>query len=205
MVAFRKPEKTYADLEALPEGVKAELLDGEIYMSPAPRLRHVRATSLLGAQLSVAFGMSAVETPRGPGGWWILDEPECHLLPDRRVFRPDIAGWRRERMPRPDGDTHKVLIVPDWVCEVLSPSTMSYDILRKMPRYREAGVRWMWVVDPVARRIDAFRAGEHTWEDVGSVEGGGSARFAPFEQLELDLSDLWLEPAPEPEPTPESL
>ena len=199
MVAIRKHDMTYADLEALPEGVKAELLDGELFMSPAPRFRHVRAASTIGGQLVVAFGMSGAETPRGPGGWWIVFEPECHLGSDRRVFRPDIAGWRRERMPHPDGDSHKVLVVPDWVCEVLSPSTMSFDLLRKMPRYREAGVRWMWVVDPVAKRVDAFVAGEHQWEDVGTVEGTAPVRLAPFDAIDVDLSEVWSETTAESE------
>lgn len=183
--------KTYDDYLALPEGVKAELIDGELYMSPQPKGRHIRVASLLGAHLGVRFGSSTGETPDGPGGWWILDEPECHLLPDRRVVIPDLAGWRRERMPAPPRDNHKFTLVPDWVCEVLSPSTSSHDTIRKMPRYREAGVEWAWLIDPVARRVDVFRAGDGEWVEAGFHEGGGRARLRPFEAIELDTWLWW--------------
>lgn len=194
MVAVEKlRNKTYEDYLALPEGVKAELIDGELYMSPQPKGRHVRVSSLLGAHLGVRFGSSASESPSGPGGWWILYEPECHLLPDRRVVIPDLAGWRRERMPAPPGDTHKFMLVPDWVCEVLSPSTQSRDTILKMPRYREAGVKWAWLIDPVARRIDVFSAGDGEWVEAGSHEGEGLARLRPFDAIELDIGLLWSE------------
>jgi len=180
--------KTYADYLALPEGTKAELIDGEIYMSPAPKGRHVRIASMLGSRLGVSFGLHPGPTSDGPGGWWIFDEPECHLPLDRRVLRPDIAGWRRERMPEPPSDTHKFLTVPDWVCEVLSPSTQSHDMLRKMPIYLAAGVSWAWIVNPLARHIDVFRAGEGEWLDVIGVEDQGLVRLPPFDEVELDTA-----------------
>jgi len=179
--------KTYADYLALPEGTKAELVDGELYMSPQPKGRHVRAASVLGMLLGSPFGLRAGESPHGPGGWWILDEPECHLSLDRRVLIPDLAGWRRERMPDPPDDSHKFLIVPDWICEVLSPSTQGHDMLRKMPMYLAAGVVWAWIVNPVDRRIDVYRAEGGEWLDVVAVEGDGRARLPPFDAIELDL------------------
>ena len=128
MTARLTKNTTYADYLALPEGTKAELIDGEFYMSPQPKGRHVRAASLIGGRLVVRFGSYGGETSDGPGGWWIFDEPECHLPLDRRVLVPDVAGWRRERMPEPPSDSHKFLTVPDWVCEVLSPSTQSHEL-----------------------------------------------------------------------------
>ncbi len=189
--ALRLRDKTYDDYLALPEGVRAELIDGELYMSPQPKGRHVRVTSLLGAHLGVGFGSFTGETPSGPGGWWILDEPECHLMPDRRVVIPDLAGWRRERMAAPPVDDHKFTLVPDWVCEVLSPSTQSRDTIVKMPRYREAGVQWAWLIDPVARRVDVFKAGDGEWLEAGSHEGPGLVRLAPFDALALDAGLWW--------------
>jgi len=200
MVSIRKLEpKTYDDYLALPDGLKAELIDGELLMSPQPKGRHVRAASFIGARLLVRFGDSADETAEGPGGWWIFDEPECHLALDRRVVIPDVAGWRREHMPRPPGDTHKFTGVPDWVCEVISPSTASRDFLVKMPRYREAGVQWLWLVYPAERRVDVFQnsgsergqeRGEE-WVEVVSSEGPGRVRLPPFDAVELDTSTWW--------------
>lgn len=198
MVAVRKPkDKTYEDYLAVPEGVRAELLDGELFMSPQAKGRHVRVTSVLGGVLVVRFGLSGEGGPGGPGGWWILDEPECHLTPDRRVVIPDLAGWRRERMPSPPVDSHKFTVVPDWVCEVLSPSTAGYDTIIKMPKYLEAGVKWVWIVDPVGRRIDVYRAGDGEWLEAGAydgeVGGGGAVKLAPFDEVELELGVLWSE------------
>lgn len=189
----RQVGKTYDDYLALPDGVRAELLDGALYLSPSPEGRHVRAKSLLGAIVGARFGFAPSAGPGGPGGWWVLDRPECHLTPDRRVVVPDIAGWRRTRMPSPPADTHKFAVVPDWVCEVLSPSTAGYDTIIKMPKYVEAGVQWVWVVDPVGQRIDAYRAGEGEWLEAGAFEGLGHGRLAPFDEVELDLGALWAE------------
>ena len=194
MVAVRKPrDKTYEDYLAVPEGVKAELLDGELFMSPQPKGRHVRVTSILGVLLGGRYGLTDDAGHGGPGGWWILDEPECHLIPDRRVVIPDLAGWRRMRMPSPPADTHKFSLVPDWVCEVLSPSTAGYDTIIKMPRYLEAGVEWVWIVDPVGKRIDVYRSGEREWLEAGAFEGEGLARLAPFDEVEIDLGPVWSE------------
>lgn len=196
MVSIRKlVAKTYDDYLALPEDVKAELIDGRLLMC-APRTgQHVRAASAIGARLHVRFGESAIETTDGPGGWWIFDEPECHLALDQRVVIPDVAGWRRERMPRPPSDTHKFTVVPDWVCEVISPSTQSRDLLVKMPTYRDAGVQWLWLVYPAERRVDVFRSagkerGEE-WVEVVSSEGPTRVRLPPFDAVELDTSTWW--------------
>lgn len=191
MNAQRLPEATYDDYLALPDDQKAELIDGVIYFMSAPRGRHIRAASVLGGLLTVRFGLRDGPSGDGPGGWWILDEPEVHLRPDRRVVRPDLAGWRRERMPEPPTDSHKFTTVPDWVCEVLSPSTARHDWARKLPLYFDAGVRWVWMVDPVSRRIDAFEASDADWLDVGADEGGGAVALPPFDAIELDLTPCW--------------
>jgi len=192
MVSLPRPRTaTYDDYLALPDDQKAELIDGVLYLMSGPKGRHIRVASILGGQLAVRFGMRDGPSGDGPGGWWILAEPEVHLRLDRRVVRPDLAGWRRERMAVPPPDTHKFTVVPDWICEVLSPSTASKDNIVKMPRYLEAGVQWAWIIDPVAQRIDVFRAGDDEWEEVGGFEGALVARIPPFDAVDLDLGPGW--------------
>jgi Uma2 family endonuclease len=128
----------------VPEPLVAELIDGEIIASPRPALPHALATSALGAELLSRFQFGR----GGPGGWWLLDEPELHLGPD--VLVPDIAGWRRERMPEVP-DAPYVEMAPDWVCEVISPSTARTDRARKLPVYARLAVGFTWIVDPLAR------------------------------------------------------
>lgn len=196
MVRARKlVPQTYEDYLALGEGVKAELIDGEILMSPQPKGRHIHAASFLLAALLSRFGSSKGPTDQGPGGWWIYAEPEVHLRPDRRVLVPDLAGWHRERMPRPPTDTHKFTVIPDWVCEIVSPSTQSRDLLYKMPRYLEAGVAWAWLVYPADRRIDVMQQDGDTWNQVTFAEGPVRARLLPFDAVELDCAPLWPEDA----------
>lgn len=192
MVAIKRArDKTYEDYLALPEGVKAELIDGELYMSPQPKGRHIRFASVIGGHLTVRVGSSAGPGELGPGGWWILHEPECHLALDLRVVIPDLAGWRRERMPTPPGDDHKFKTIPDWVCEVFSPSTRSRDTMLKMPRYLTAGVRWAWLVDPAERRVEVFESIDGEWSEPLAFEGNVRARIPPFDDIELDLSLAW--------------
>ncbi len=196
MVSVRKLEPaTYDDYLALPEDQKAELIDGELFLMSGPKGRHVRIASNLGSAINTRYGQYAGPTAGGPGGWWIFFEPEVHLRLDRRVVRPDTAGWRRERMPAPPEDTHKFTTVPDWVCEILSPSTMRWDMLVKMPRYLEAGVRHVWIVDPVERRIDALRVQDGEWVDAGSVEVGPTLALPPFEDSAFDLTPIWGPPS----------
>ena len=133
----------------------AEILDGELFLSPRPASRHARATSLLGSELTGAFDRES-GNPAGPGGWWILDEPELHFGSD--VVVPDIAGWRRERMPRiPDAPWFD--LAPDWLCETLSPSTARIDRTRKLAIYAREGIRHVWLVDPMQRSCPAASAG----------------------------------------------
>jgi Uma2 family endonuclease len=110
---------TYEDLTQVPEHMVAEIIDGELYASPRPASPHARSASVMGGDLGGPFDRPP-GGPEAPGGWWILDEPELHLGPD--VMAPDLAGWRRERMPRiPDVAYFEQ--APDWVCEVVSPRT----------------------------------------------------------------------------------
>lgn len=128
----------------------------------------------------------------GPGGWWILDEPELHLL--GHVLVPDLAGWRRARMPTVP-DVAWFERAPDWVCEVLSPSTARLERVEKLPIYAGAGVGFVWLVDPDACTLEICRRdGEH-WLLVGSHGDDARVRAVPFEAIELEPDARWLNPA----------
>src|SRR5262249_18885421 len=122
---------TYEDLCAVPRHLVAEIVRGTLRTHPRPAPRHAYTSSRLGARLNRLFD----EGDGGPGGWWILDEPELHF-PSGDIVVPDIAGWRVERMPALP-ETAYFEIVPDWICEVLSPSTAAEDRADKMPIYAE--------------------------------------------------------------------
>jgi Uma2 family endonuclease len=177
---------TYDDLVAVPEHLVAEIVDGELWTSPRPAPRHATASSELGAQLGSAFGPGG----RRPGGWRILDEPELHLG-DQTVV-PDLAGWRLERMPRLP-ETAYFALAPDWVCEVLSPSTAAFDRAKKLRVYAEHGVRHAWLVDPLARSLEVLRLEGAHWMLLDVHLGDVAVRAEPFESLELELGGLWEE------------
>jgi Uma2 family endonuclease len=182
-VMGRRPA-TYADLEALPENVVGELIAGELHASPRPAAPHTVAASRLGGGLSGPFD----EGRGGPGGWIILYEPELHFGED--VLVPDLAGWRRERMPRPPR-TAAFTLAPDWVCEVLSPSTAALDRAVKLPVCAREGVRHVWLMDPEARTLEVFQLEGTRYVLLVTHTGLARIRAAPFEALELDLAFLW--------------
>jgi Uma2 family endonuclease len=187
MTAERPDPDLYRQLEALPENLVGEIIDGELYTQPRPAAPHALTLSALTMDIGSAYHRGR----GGPGGWWILDEPELHLVRDTQVLVPDLAGWRRERMPVLPED-HRFEVVPDWVCEVISPSTAGKDRARKLPVYARHGVAWAWLVDPLARTLEVFRLeGEH-WLLVGTHGGEAEVAAPPFDAIELALPDLWV-------------
>lgn len=185
----RKPA-TYQDIVDLPEHQVGELIDGELYVSSRPPVRQVKASSILLMDLGSPYQLGR----GGPGGWWMLNEPELHFGQD--VLVPDIAAWRRERMPCIP-DVPYLELAPDWVCEVLSPSTAKLDVALKLPKYARAGVKHTWLVDPVHHLLEVFRQENEQWVLVSTFGGDDKVRAEPFEAVELELADLWLEePAP---------
>ena len=126
----------------------------------------------------------------GPGGWWILDEPELHF--QRNVLVPDLAGWRRERMPSKP-ETAYYAIAPDWICEVLSPSTSKIDRTKKLAIYALEGVRHAWLLDPVARTLEVLRLENGYFAIIASHIDHEVVRVEPFAEIELSLKDLWTE------------
>jgi Uma2 family endonuclease len=181
-----RKKATYADLEAVPPHLVAELVDGELYVSPRPASPHVRAAGRLYSQLDGPFDQGR----GGPGGWLLLVEPELHLGED--VLVPDLAGWRRQRMPKMPRVVGFTL-APDWVCEVLSPSTAKLDREKKMKVYAREGVRHLWLVDPLRQELEVYRLEDNRWEQRGTHSGQSQVRAEPFEALALELALLWEE------------
>ena len=156
----------YEQLLALPDHVTGEILNGELYTQARPAGRHGVSAIALGADLAAPFGFGR----GGPGGWWIIPEPEVHFIRDMEVAVPDLTGWRRERMPSiPEG--HRFEVVPDWVCEILSPSTAKKDRVVKLPLYARYGVAHVWLVDPAAQTLEAFELKENHWLLIATLEG----------------------------------
>jgi Uma2 family endonuclease len=175
----------YEDVIAAPEHKVAEIVEGYFYLSPRPAPRHSNAATVLGSDLNDAFHRGR----RGPGGWWILFEPELHLIGD--VLVPDIAGWKRERLPELP-ESPGFTVAPDWVCEVLSPSTQTFDRLTKLPRYALAGVAHLWLVDPLKRRLEVYGRLDLTWALLEEYFGDAVVSAPPFEAVAVELAPLWV-------------
>lgn len=176
----------YADIEALPPHVVGEILFGVLHTHPRPAPRHARASSVLGVELGGPFDRGR----GGPGGWIILDEPELHLGP--HVIVPDLAGWRRERMPKLP-DTAYFETPPDWVAEVLSPSTARVDRTDKLAVYAEFGVGHAWYVDPIARTLEVFALAGRHWLLAATFKDDDAVSAPPFEAHTFALDALWAE------------
>ncbi|MCB2262436.1 MAG: Uma2 family endonuclease [Candidatus Thiosymbion ectosymbiont of Robbea hypermnestra] len=188
MLSALQPEPTlYEFIEALPEGLTGELLDGQLHTQPQPSGAHMVVGSVLGSELLGPFQRGI----RGPGGWWIIDEPEVHFVRNVEVAVPDLAGWRRERMPYPPVRDHRFEVVPDWICEIFSPSTRSRDREVKMPLYAYYKVPYVWLIDPIKRTLEAYRLEAGAWTEVGRFADTDQVAIPPFEAVSLDLSALW--------------
>lgn len=175
---------TYQDVLDAPPELVAELIDGTLITQPRPRVAHASVASTLGEELGPPFRRGR----GGPGGWVILDEPELHLGED--VLVPDLVGWRRERL----GDAWEaayISVVPDWVCEVLSPSTSALDRTVKLRLFARERVPHVWLVDPAAKTLEVLRLDDGTWRLLGSWAAEERVRAEPFDAVELDLGVLW--------------
>ncbi len=175
---------TYQDLLNVPGILVAELIHGQLIASPRPSPLHARAASSLGGELHGPFDRGR----GGPGGWIILDEPELHLGGD--VLVPDIAGWRRERMPALP-QTSAFELAPDWVCEVLSPSTAALDRTSKVPVYAREVVEHVWLIDPLAQTLEALHLDGGSYRLIGAWSGDAVVHCEPFESLGIALTELW--------------
>lgn len=185
MVGARKPA-TLADLAMLPEGINGELIDGEMYTQPRPRSLHAGVAMAVATTLRPHFGKRGGD----PGGWILLFEPELHLGARPDVLIPDLAGWRRTRLPELP-DVPAFTLAPDWVCEVLSPSTAMHDKKRKTPIYARERVGHVWMVDPETRTLDVLRLDGEGYRLLGTWGEEDRVRAEPFDAVEIDLSELW--------------
>jgi Uma2 family endonuclease len=176
---------SYDDLLDLPDNVIGEIIAGELITHPRPAPRHALAASALGSAIFSRYDRSS---PDGPGGWWILDEPECHLGSD--IIVPDIAGWRQSTMPELP-ETAWFEITPDWVCEIISPSTHKHDRSTKRDVYARERIGHYWIVDPVERLIEVFQLVDEHWTLLLTARDDMKASLAPFEAMPFELGRLW--------------
>ena len=185
---------TYADVLNAPDGMNAEILDGELHLSPRPAPNHGSAALAMGADLREHFGRRRGGS--GPGGWWILPEPELHLgIPDPTsiVVVPDLAGWRRERMPSIPEEP-AITLPPDWICEILSPGARNTrrDRILKPDLYASRGVTHLWIADPIERLLEVWELRDTVYARIQAFSGDCIVRAKPFDAVELDLSEWWL-------------
>jgi Uma2 family endonuclease len=181
-----KKNATYDDLREVPDNFVAEMFDGDLYVSPRPAIPHSRAASVLAAALMGPFDQGR----NGPGGWLFLYEPELHFRND--VLVPDIAAWRRTRLPALAPEPYLTL-APDWVCEVLSPSTEKLDRGAKLCVYARERAGHLWLIDPLRQTLEVLMLDQRgQWAKRGAFEGRTNVRAAPFDAVELELGALWI-------------
>lgn len=179
---------TYEDVLRAPENMTAEILDGELHLMPRPRRSHLRAASGLGSFLFGAYQVGS----GGPGGWTIIYEPELHLGPEPDILVPDLGGWRAGRLvDAEDVDEPFITVVPDWVCEILSPGTARVDRMKKVPIYARERVGHVWLVDPHEKAVEVLRLDGASYRLVGTFGGDGGVCAEPFDAAEIPPAFLW--------------
>lgn len=176
---------SFEDLLALPDEARAEVLAGQLEASPSPLPEHSWAVDALTGSVGGPFGRDR----GGPGGWWIFSELDVRFTP-HDIVRPDVSGWHRDRLPEPWGK-RPIDVVPDWICEILSPSNAAHDRVKKANLYALHRVPFLWLVDPAERLLEAFRLGDGVWIRFGSYDDTARVRIAPFEALELEVGQLF--------------
>lgn len=188
MASPQRKLATYADLLALPPDTRAEVLGGDLVLSPAPLPRHSKAQG--SARRFIGGPFDDDDGHGGPGGWWIFVEVDVRLTP-HDIVRPDLAGWRRDRLNQP-GQIRPFDVLPDWVCEVLSPSTAARDRIVKRRLYAQAGIPFYWLIDPELRALESLALRDGVWVELGVFDETATARIAPFEAIELEIGRLFL-------------
>lgn len=182
-MAAKSTNNILAIYDDLPDGVHAEIIDGMLYVEPSPAFRHINVQNALGEILRPPFQRGR----GGPGGWWILTEPEIRLGGER--YEPDVAGWRTERLPSIEGLLFTD-VAPDWICEVLS-TNRERDEVTKLRAYARARVGWYWIIDPLERRLVVYELTGDVYSQRMLARGTDVVRIPPFEAIELQLGELW--------------
>ncbi len=185
---------TYKDLLGLAEDVRAEILGGAMAMSPSALPRHSLAQRVLGSVIGGPFHDE--HDAGGPGGWWIFPEVDVQLgVHD--IVRPDLAGWRRERLQDP-WDARPIRVVPDWICEIISPSNGSHDRVTKRALYARYGVSFYWLVDPHQCVLEALQLCDGKWLELGAWDASDAAGIQPFDAVTLELRRVFPPPSSAP-------
>jgi Uma2 family endonuclease len=175
---------TYQDILDPPEGMVGEIISGALYAQPRPRIAHARAAMKLASKLAGPFDTD----DEGPGGWIFLAGPELHLGDD--ILVPDMAGWKRERYPEIANDAY-LAVAPDWVSEILSPSTAQTDRALKADLHARQGVSWMWLIDPELKTLEASRNHQGKWLKLAVLKEGDEVKVEPFDAAPFKLDALW--------------
>lgn len=185
---------TYQDVLDAPEHMIAEVIFGTLYTMPRPAMTHTRVSSRLHSVLGHQF-----DDDDGSTGWLIVYEPELHLGSEPDILVPDLAGWRLANVRPEMEDAPWTSVAPDWVCEVLSPSTHVRDRGIKMDIYLRERVGHVWLLDPIAETLEIFRHNGAQWSRGSLHTGNVTVRAEPFDAIELELARLWKRRVP-PQP-----
>jgi Uma2 family endonuclease len=186
-VSIAAAQLTYDALLALPEHERGEVISGALTLSPSPSPEHGRAQRALGHLIGGPFDDD--DDRGGHGGWWIIPEVDVRLG-KHDIVRPDVSGWQRERLPSPWG-LRPIDVVPDWICEIVSPFNAAHDRVTKRRLYAKFGVPHYWLVDPVARTLEALQLSAGVWIELGVWGDGDVARIDPFAAIELEVARLF--------------
>ena len=178
----------YGQLLDLPENQVGEIIHDQLYVQPRPSWLHGQAEGSIIAGLHTLYRRDGGKTD----GWWIIPEPEIHFRRDQEVLVPDIAGWRKARLPTPPKD-HRCEVIPDWVCEILSPSTEQKDRTIKMPLYARYHIPFLWLVHPILKTVEVFMLHQEQWQSVGVFSGDTQIVMPPFDTITLDLALWWVD------------
>ena len=174
---------SYEDILDLPDNMIGEIINGRLEIQPRPAPKHALTSSALGGELFHQF-----QRGDGSDGWWILDEPELHIK--EHILVPDLAGWRKQRMPKLP-ETAWFELAPDWVCEILSPATAKIDRNEKMPIYASLNVQYLWLIDPVLQTLEVYCLHEGHWLLQDNLKDDDKVCAIPFSEHTFLLSNLW--------------
>jgi len=186
MLQTTKKTATYEDLYSIPENMTGQIINGELFAMPRPSPRHCHVVSGIGFEIGPPYRFGR----GGPGGWVILDEPEIKL--GQNIFVPDLAGWKKEKLPK-FPKTNYISVLPDWICEVLSPGTEKTDRADKMPVYAQFGVPYLWLINPVEEILEVFKLDSGRWTLLAVYAENEKVRAEPFQETEINLENLWFE------------
>ena len=185
MTDAAKNKATYEDLYDIADNMIGEIIDGELIAAPRPSRRHSSTIAKITSTVLPPYEYGR----GGPGGWIILVEPEIEF--GENILVPDLAGWKEERFIWEE-EQNPISVIPDWACEVLSPNTARLDRVKKMARYAEHGVSFLWLIDPILMTLEAYRLESGRWTLLGSYAENDKVRVEPFQEIVIGLGDLWL-------------